>query len=300
MSQVNDNSAQAYCESIAGQSGSSFYYSFLFLTPLQKQAICAIYAFCKTIDDIVDNAQDRDLAKRKLDWWQEEIHKVFNPSPTQPLSHPIAIAIQQHRTQFDFKLPYFLDLLQGMQMDLMYQQYATISDLEQYCYNVASTVGLLSIEIFGYENQSTLLFAKKLGLCLQWINIIRDVGEDALRGRIYLPTAELEQYKVSPQDILDLKYSDNFKKLLTAQAQRAENLYQEAMNHLAPADRFNQKTALIMAHIYLKLLDKIKNNEFKTLNQSISLWPIQKLWLAWKTHRYETKLHHSGRRLERT
>ncbi|MFM8454283.1 MAG: presqualene diphosphate synthase HpnD [Gammaproteobacteria bacterium] len=291
------NQAQDYCKNIAAKSGSSFYYSFLFLNPLQKQGMYAIYALCRTLDDLVDQAQDLDIAKKKLAWWQEEIYKLFHQE--QAISHPITLALHHSLADFKFQEQDFLDLIQGMSMDLSYQGYSHFEDVERYCHNVASTVGLLSIEIFGYSNPSTREFAKKLGLAFQWINIIRDVGEDALRNRIYIPESELQAFSIAPHNILKLEYTPNFQELIQKLGLRAKGLYAEALAALSAEDRFAQKTALIMGQIYLKLLSKIEKKAYRTLHQRISLWPIHKFWLAWKTHQYETTLHHSRGRLER-
>jgi phytoene synthase len=270
-----------YCQEKAAQSGSSFYYGFLFLTPVQRQAIMAVYAFCREVDDIVDECTEKDIANQKLNWWNDEIERIF----LEKAEHPIGIALQKARKQFLLKKEFFQEILCGMQMDLKYQGYQKFEDLERYCYCVASAVGLLSVEIFGFQDQKTLDYAKNLGIALQLINIIRDVGEDATRGRIYIPELELEKFSVNSQDILNKKYSDNFYQLMQFQATRAKEYYQKALGFLSAQDTLKQRAGLIMAEIYTTLLKEIEKSNYQVLHQKISLTPLRKLWISWKVER---------------
>ncbi len=273
--------ANHYCRKKAFQSGSSFYYSFLFLNPKQKQAIFALYAFCREVDDIVDECSSPDIAEKKLGFWAEEIERIFLKKPTHPVGQALSAALQQYPLQKS----YFLEILSGMRMDLHYQGYEDFSDLSQYCYRVASCVGLLATEIFGFQNKATLEFAKNLGLALQLVNIIRDVGEDANRNRIYIPETELKTYGLSTDAILNKRYSDNFVALMQFQAQRAREYYDRAKASLAPIDHYAQRSSLIMAEIYFSLLTEIERSQFLVLHQRIRLTPIRKLYIAWKTLR---------------
>lgn len=275
------NTFDHYCQQKAAQSGSSFYYSFLFLPPEKRQAIQALYAFCREVDDIVDECTDKTVAHSKLLWWHKEIERVFNGTP----EHPVGQALGLARTRYPLQKHLFEEILQGMQMDLTYAGYQTFEDLRLYCHCVASTVGLLAAEIFGYQELKTLEYAKNLGLAFQLVNIIRDVGEDAKRRRIYIPETELEQFSLSPQDILQSRHSERFKALMTFQANRAREYYQKAQWFLPEADRTSQKSGLIMAEIYFTLLKEIEKTHFQVFHHRIGLTPIRKLWIAWRTLR---------------
>jgi phytoene synthase len=278
---MNIVDADKFCREKSAKSGSSFYYSFLFLTSIQRQAITAVYAFCREVDDIVDECHDKNIAAQKLNWWNDEVEQVFSGVP----QHPIGLSLQQACRHFPLKKNLFQDILQGMQMDLQYQGYESFADLERYCYCVASAVGLLAVEIFGFEDEKTLNYAKNLGVALQLINIIRDVGEDAARGRIYIPENELTQFSLTPQTILAKQYSENFYQLMQFQAQRAKDYYQKALSDLPFQDIAKQHTGLIMAEIYHALLNEIEEDHYQVLHQKISLTPLRKFWIAWKTHR---------------
>lgn len=273
--------SEHYCQQKAIKSGSSFYYSFLFLPPQQRKAITALYAFCREVDDIVDECTDNQVAQQKLQWWQTEITRTFEGNPQHPISQGLAQAIE------NFALPKVLfdEILKGMQMDLLYQGYETFEDLSVYCHCVASAPGLLAARIFGFTNSKTLDYAKNLGLAFQLVNIIRDVGEDAMRQRIYLPENELKQFGVTPQSIFEKQYSDSFKKLMTFQAEKARHYYQQALDCLPKEDKKAQRAGLIMASIYFTLLREIEKTNFQVLHQRIALTPLRKLWIAWKTAR---------------
>ncbi len=270
-----------YCQEKAAKSGSSFYYSFLFLPPLQQKAIMAVYAFCREVDDIVDECTDKEIAQKKLSWWATEIDRIFTNQP----QHPIGKSLAKIKDHFALKKHLFEEILQGMNMDLSYQGYQTFEDLRVYCHCAASAPGLLAAEIFGYQNPNTLEYAKNLGIAFQLVNIIRDVGEDASRGRIYIPEEELAQFSLAPTDILEKKHSQNFEDLMRFQATRARAYYEKALQVLPEIDKYNQRTGIVMAEIYFTLLTEIEKSCFKVLNQRISLTPIRKLWIAFKTNR---------------
>lgn len=287
------NKAHQYCKKKTAESKSSFYYSFLFLPPLKQKAMRAIYAFCREVDDIVDESKDPHVAEIKLKWWIDEVNRIYKGNPI----HPVGCAIKDLLPIFNFKKHIFLEIIEGMFMDLSHKGYETFSDLKLYCYKVASTVGLLSLNIFGYTNKKTVLYAKYLGVAFQLVNIIRDVGEDAKRGRIYIPKDELKRFKVSEKDLLENKNkfkndnlaNENFKKLMDYQAARAQNFYKKALSLLSIEDRPNQKCALIMSEIYFELLNKIIKSNYNVLNKRISLNPIKKICLAYKSARKESK-----------
>ena len=268
-----------YCQDRAAKSGSSFYYSFMFLPPEQRQAITALYAFCREVDDVVDECHDISLAQTKLEWWRQEVGRTFSRTPTHPVGH----ALKDVMTHFNLPQEQLLEIIDGMAMDLTQTRYLDFKGLQLYCYRVASVVGLLSVEIFGYENRQTLKYAHDLGLALQLTNIIRDVGEDARRGRIYLPIEDLQRFGVPAKDILETHYSDAFHALMAFQAERAEHYYEQAFAQLPAVDRKAQRPGLVMAAIYRALLSEIAADGFKVLDRRTSLTPLRKVWLAGTT-----------------
>ncbi len=268
-----------YCQDKAAKSGSSFYYSFLFLPPEKRRAITALYAFCREVDDIADECHDIVVASTKLAWWEAEIRRAFEGGP----QHPVTQALQDGIKRYDLPMELFIEIIDGMRMDLGEVRYGDFKSLQLYCYRVASVVGQLSASIFGYSDRKTLKYANDLGMAFQLTNIIRDVGEDARRDRIYLPQDELRQFGVSEDDILNGRQTEEFTRLMAFQEQRAQSYYDSALAALPQADRKSQLTGLIMSAIYRCLLDEIKRDNFQVLNQRISLTPIRKLWLAVKT-----------------
>jgi phytoene synthase len=273
-------SPDEYCQQKTAQSGSSFYYSFLFLPPERRRAITALYAFCREVDDTVDDASDQSVARIKLAWWRAEVSQMYAGTPT----HPVMLALQRHLQTYDLKLEHLLAIIDGMEMDLDQSRYLDYPNLKKYCWHVAGVVGILSASIFGVTNPQTLRYAETLGLAFQLTNIIRDVGEDARKGRIYLPVNELQQFNVTAADLLNARHSDKFEALMKFQAERAQRLYEEAFALLPREDRHAQRPGLMMASIYRTLLDEIERDGFHVLSQKISLTPLRKLWLAWKTY----------------
>jgi 15-cis-phytoene synthase len=273
-------SPDEYCQQKAVQSGSSFYYSFLFLPTERRRAITALYAFCREVDDTVDDCTDISIARNKLMWWRKEIKSMLDGTPT----HPVTQALQPHVATYSLQGKHLQAIIDGMEMDLDQTRYLDFPGLKRYCWHVASVVGILSASIFGVTRPATLEYAEKLGLAFQLTNIIRDVGEDARKGRIYLPVNELQQFNVTAADILNARHSENFEKLMHFQAERAQALYEEAFALLPAEDRRSQRPGLIMAAIYRALLNEIEQDGFHVLSEKISLTPIRKLWLAWKTY----------------
>ncbi len=269
-----------YCKEKAASSGSSFYYSFLFLPKAKRQAITALYAFCREVDDIADDCKDISVARIKLAWWRTEIAHLYAGKPQHPVSKALAEAIERYHLDEE----HFLEIIDGMEMDLDQNRYADFKQLQLYCYRVASVVGLLSVQIFGFKDRKTLKYAHDLGMALQLTNIIRDVGEDARRNRIYLPLDELKKFGVTEGEILNSQSSDRTQALLEFQIERAETFYDRALLELPLEDRKTQRTGLMMAAIYRTLLREIKaDNPIQVLNARISLPPLRKFWLACKT-----------------
>jgi len=268
-----------YCQQKAAQSGSSFYYSFLFLPPQRRRAITALYAFCREVDDVVDECTDTAVAQAKLAWWRQELARLYAGEPQHPVARALAPAIQP----FGIKHEYLAEIIAGMEMGLSQNRYLDFAALEQYCHRVAGVVGLLAASIFGYRDERTLAYAHTLGLAFQLTNIIRDVGEDSRKGRIYLPLNELQQFQVSAADILHARQTENFVRLMAFQIERAERYYSLALEQLPQVDRKAQRPGLIMAAIYRTLLKEIAEDGCKVLSQRTALTPVRKLWIAWKT-----------------
>ncbi len=276
---MNAVSPDEYCQQKAAQSGSSFYYSFLFLPPERRRAITALYAFCREVDDAVDECADPHLAQTKLAWWRDEIRRSFSGEP----QHPVAVALAPVVRRFDLPAEHFQEIIDGMEMDLQQNRYLDFKALQLYCYRVASVVGLMAAEIFGYGDRRTLRYAHDLGLAFQLTNIVRDVGEDARRGRIYLPLDELRRFEVKPAEILEARHSERFRRLMEFQIERADGMYAQALAALPAADRKSQRAGLVMAAIYRSLLGEIRRDGCRVLQQRIALTPLRKLWLAWIT-----------------
>ena len=269
---------QDYVQQKAVASGSSFYYAFLFLPAERRAAITAFYAFCREVDDVVDEVTEPDVAARKLAWWSSEVAQAYQGKP----SHPVLQALMPHTAPYAIRQDQLQAVIRGCQMDLEQTRYLDHPALERYCHLVAGVVGEVSAGIFGQTQPETTAYAHTLGQAFQLTNIIRDVGEDALRGRIYLPINELQRFEVKAHDILQRKHSERFVALMRFQAQRAHALYDQALNLLPAADRRSQKPGLMMASIYRTLLREIEAENFQVLDRRIALTPLRKLWLAWK------------------
>ena len=268
-----------YCQKKAAQSGSSFYYAFLFLPPERRRAITALYAFCREVDDAVDEPSEASVARVRLAWWRDEVARLYAGKP----EHPVTRALQPFIERFDLSATRLGEIMDGMEMDLTQSRDLDYAGLQLYCHRVAGVVGLLAASIFGRTEAITLEYAEKLGLAFQLTNIIRDVGEDARNNRIYLPMDELKRFGVPASDILGARYSEAFSALMRFQAERALDCYDQAMALLPAADRKAQRPGLVMAAIYRQLLLEIQRDGFQVLHQRTSLTPLRKLWLAWST-----------------
>ena len=269
---------EQYVQEKAAASGSSFYYAFLFLPKDRRAAITAFYAFCREVDDVVDEVHDPHVARTKLAWWASEVAQAFAGQP----HHPVMQALMPHVAAYGIEPRQLLAVIEGCRTDLDQNRYLDFAALQRYCHLVAGIVGEVSARIFGQADPQTTEYAHKLGLAFQLTNIIRDVGEDALRGRVYLPVSELQQFDVKAHEILNRKYSDRFTALMKFQADRAQQLYDQALALLPPTDRRSQKPGLMMASIYRTLLREIERDGFQVMHQRVSLTPLRKFWLAWK------------------
>jgi phytoene synthase len=275
---------QQYVQDKAERSGSSFYYAFMFLPPPRRAAITAFYAFCREVDDVVDEASDPSVAARKLAWWREEVAAAYAGRPT----HPVMQALRPLAPDYGIEAAHLNAVIDGCQIDLEQTRFLDYPALQRYCHLVAGVVGEVACNIFGRTEAATVQYAHRLGQAMQLTNIIRDVGDDARRGRIYLPASELQRFDVKAHEILRREapwgYSDRFGALMRFQAERAHALYDEALALLPAADRSAQRPGLMMANIYRTLLREIERQDFRVLHQRTSLTPLRKLWIAARTH----------------
>jgi len=266
-----------YCKQKTKESHSSFLSAFVFLKKEKRDALTALYAFCREVDDIADECVDHEIASKKLNWWRDEIERLYKGEP----QHPVTKALYPFIHTYKLLKQHFIEIIDGMEMDVKYNRYESFEQLKLYCYRVASCVGILSANIFGYQNKNTLIFAKNLGIALQLTNIIRDIGEDARRGRIYIPLDELKKLEVSEEEIILLKNSEKIKKLVENQVGRAKKFYDLALTSLPMEDKKSQKISLIMGNIYFVLLNEIeKDSPEKILNQKTILPGFRKLKIA--------------------
>ena len=273
-------SPEQYVQEKAASSGSSFYYAFLFLPPPRRAAITAFYAFCREVDDVVDEATDAGVAAAKLAWWQGEVAAAFAGAPT----HPAMRALMPLAPRFGIEERHLQGIVEGCRMDLERNRWLDYAGLAQYCHLVAGLVGEVSANIFGRTEDATVAYAHRLGLALQLTNIVRDVGDDARRGRIYLPQDEMRRFEVTAADILARRAVPGFVPLMRFQAERAHRTYDEALALLPESDRRAQKPGLMMANIYRALLREIEADGFGVLDRRVSLTPIRKLWIAMRTN----------------
>ncbi len=269
-------SPDEYCQEKTASSGSSFYHSFRFLTPKKRRAITALYAFCREVDDVVDETHEPEVARTTLNWWRQEVSRLFHDTP----QHPVTSALKPLLSDFNLPEEHFLEIIDGMEMDLDKVRYENFAQLSLYCYRVASVVGLMAAEIFGYRDRQTLKYAHNLGMAFQLTNILRDVKEDALRGRCYLPADEMMQYGVTLEDISQGCMHQGMKRLLAHQAERAQSYYDKAFSELPEQDRYDQLSGIVMSEIYHALLRRIMQQNYPVLQKRVTLPSWQKLWLA--------------------
>jgi len=265
----------ARCAEITRRASTNFYYAFMLLPAERRQALYAVYAFCRFVDDIADHAGVREPAQM-LERWREELDRVYRAQPAHPVSRALAASVRR------FRIPRqpFEEIIAGVEMDLMRARYETFDELKLYCRRVASAVGLICIEIFGYRNPATRVYADNLGIAFQLTNILRDVGEDAARGRLYLPLEDLRRFHVEPEEILSGAYSERFAALMQFEATRARSYYDAAQAALTAEDRPALVAAEAMRAIYSALLDRIVRADYRVFGQRQSLPLARKLYLV--------------------
>jgi phytoene synthase len=284
--QLNDlDSAYARCARITRSSSSNFYYAFMLLPAARRRALYAVYAFCRFVDDIADDAGGPIAPATLLDRWRDELNQVYEGSGQRPVSRALADSV----CRFNIPQHYFEEIINGVAMDLTLRRYTNFDELRQYCYRVASAVGLISIEIFGYQNPATKLYAERLGIALQLTNIIRDVKEDAARDRIYLPLEDLRRFGVTEDEILQSVHTPEFNELMEFETARARDFYRDADAELAPEDRPAMLAAEGMRLIYSALLERIVRSGYRVFDGRLSVSAPRKLYLvgrAWAEARF--------------
>jgi len=268
-----------YCRQKAVVSGSSLYYSLLFLPPDRRRALTALCAYCKELRDVVDSVSDAQVARTKLAWWRLETGKLFEGNPSHPVMNALRPFVGEHRVEA-VQLNQVID---GMEMDLVQTRYLDFPGLSRYCDLAAGAAASAAARLLGSTTPGTLEYAASLGTALQLTRIIRNVGADARKNRIYLPIDELRQFDVPASDILQSKHSGNFAKLMAFQARRAETFYAKAIGLLPAEDRRAQRCSLILATLQRATLEEIERDGFHVLTHRTSLTPLRKFWLAWKT-----------------
>ncbi|PKO83873.1 MAG: squalene synthase HpnD [Betaproteobacteria bacterium HGW-Betaproteobacteria-11] len=268
-----------YCRQRVAATGSSLYYSVLFIEPEQRQAITALHALRREFEDTLNATSDPHLARTKLAWWRGEVAALYAGQPSHPATQALAHAI----LRFPLPREQMLELIDGMEMNIDTRSYPDFRALRLYCYRAGSIVSLLSAEILGYRDRHTLKYAHELGLAFELTRIIRDVGKDVRHGRIYLPQEELAQFGVDPAELRQASHTDNFRRLMEFQIARAEATYAQALARLPGDDRKSQRAGLVLAAIDRALLKEIARDDCQVLHQRIDLTPLRKFWLTSKT-----------------
>ncbi|MBU1100414.1 MAG: presqualene diphosphate synthase HpnD [Bacteroidetes bacterium] len=268
---------ESQAKDIAQKSKSSFYYAFSLLPANQREAMNTVYAFCRQTDDIVDEGNDSTEVKyQRLREWREELEMALRGTSKFNLLNRLSGFIRQ----FNIPIDPFFELIKGMEMDLQRNRYPSFEDLREYCYRVASTVGLMCIEIFGYKNKGTKDYAINLGLAMQLTNILRDIKKDAKLGRIYLPQEDFKKFNYSEKELFSSIYNDNFKSLMEYEAERAKKYFEKANRSLDIIDKSSMFPARAMQHIYFKLLQKLEKAEFDIFTNNITVSKFEKVAIA--------------------
>jgi phytoene synthase len=278
--------AYTYCRRITQKSSSNFYHAFRLLPPERHNALCALYAFCRFLDDIADQPEimtrygqvtdQRERLAILLQAWREELQCCYEGNPRHPISQALADVVRR----FPIHQEHLAGIIDGVEMDLYRTRYRTFAELYDYCYHVASLVGLVCIEIFGYRNPDARNYAVNLGIAFQLTNILRDVREDMRRDRIYLPAEDLERFGYTEQELRAGVYNVAFTQLMSFEAERAREYYAQAVAYLAPEDRRTLAAAEAMRLIYHRLLDKLAARRFNVFDTRVTLATVGKIGLV--------------------
>jgi len=276
---------ELYCRDKTRGSGSSFFYAFLFLPDDQRRAMMALYAFCREVDDIADEVSEQQVAMSKLQFWRHELSRAFAGKAQHPVGHELYWCA----AHFPIAEELLVEILDGMQTDIMGLPFIKQSDLSLYIYRVAGVVGLLSIEVFGYTQRQSRDFATHLGEALQLTNILRDLAEDAAIGRIYLPQEARSRHKVSDQAFKNGVVDASMQQLLLEYGDKAEQAYRTAIESLPAVDRESLRPSIVMGAIYYTYLRKLRKNDFNVWQKPVHILPLRKIWVAWRAWRYERR-----------
>jgi phytoene synthase len=261
---------------ITKSSNTSFYYSFSLLPRQKREAIHAVYAFCRYTDDIVDEGTDDHRKFVQLRKWRIELGRAVRGESVYPLLNQLNSVARK----FNIPVDHFYELIRGMEMDLVRTRYESFDDLREYCYLVASSVGLMCRQIFGYKNDSTREYAINLGIALQLTNILRDIKEDAKRGRIYLPLEDLRRFGCTEEDILEYRYTPEFVELMKFECDRASSYFDMARDALRAEDKRFFFAARVMWSIYAHVLQRIKRSNYKVFERRISISALLKVMIT--------------------
>jgi 15-cis-phytoene synthase len=268
-----------YCEAKAVRSGSTLYYTLLFLPEERRKATATLHAFSREVNGVVREVREPAVVQAKLGWWREEVGRIYRGRP----QHPVAVALAEAAGNYRLDEASLLDIVEAAQMDLRYNAYPDFDALKAYCVRAGGSLGTLSAHVFGFEDAGTLEFTNDLGVACQLTRIIRDVGEDTRRNHIYLPLHELAEFGVTSDDIAQARETDEFGRLMAFQVQRAEEWHDRAFSKLPPVDRKAQRPAIVMGAINRALLEEIRADGCHVLSQRTSLTPLRKFWIAWRT-----------------
>lgn len=263
---------------LVSAAASNFYYSFILLPSAKRRAINDVYAFCRVLDDIVDEDQAGRDVSSELQFWRDEVEACYKGCPTTEFGERLIDSIEE----FDLPKQPFLDLIEGMEMDLKWHSYQTFADLREYCYRAASTVGLICVEIFGYESARTREYAVNLGLALQLTNILRDLKEDLSRNRIYIPLEDLDRFGYSEQDLRANLYNAPFIELMKFEYTRARSYFEKAASSLPEQDRSSMFAAEIMGAIYREMLEQMPAIQFDVFRNHLSVTKSRRMRIALK------------------
>ena len=271
--------AQRYCTHLTKRSGSNFYYSFLFLPRARREAMYTVYAFCKEVDNAVDEPPPGTDPRQQLDLWRRELAAAYRGSPTFPVTRSLA----EHVRRLSIPQTYFEELIKGVEMDLTVTRYASFDALSLYCYRVASVVGLICLHIFGTTSPRAQDYAVNLGMAFQLTNILRDLKTDAERGRIYVPQEDLSRFGYTEHDLARHTYNLAFADLMRFEAERAREYYakaERALHALPRNERHALTVAEIMRAVYSRILQRIQASEFRVFEQRVTLSTRHRLMVA--------------------
>jgi 15-cis-phytoene synthase len=271
---ISLSKSYAYCRRITRARAKNFYYSFILLSTEQRNAMCAMYAFMRFCDDLSDEPGATAAAMQN---WRASLERALNGHLD---DHPLWPAFQDAVLRYRIPNDYFFKMIEGVQSDLTPREIHNFDDLYQYCYRVASVVGLTTIHIFGFSDPHALDLAEKCGIAFQLTNILRDVREDAELGRVYLPTEDLQRFEVRPDELLGTERSDRFLRLMEFEADRARRFYDQSRPLIGLVDGRSRSSLWVLITIYSRLLDKIRTSNFDVLQRRISLSTWEKVRIA--------------------